>query len=103
MSKTESAMPDLDAATVEAEFEKILCQVGGILDAMFNGPPQGPQKRGIGFALLVFPFGGEVGRCNYISNANRADVIRMLREHLDSFDLESAQAAAPPAWPTPDA
>lgn len=32
------------------------------------------------FVLLVAPFGGEKGLANYISNANRKDIINFLRE-----------------------
>jgi hypothetical protein len=35
-----------------------------------------------GFFLLVFPF-NEKGRADYISNANRSDAIKVLRETAD--------------------
>ena len=41
-----------------------------------------------GFVLMVFPFGQEgkdIKRCNYISNANREDVITLLTEQLSYF------------------
>lgn len=38
---------------------------------------------GHGFLLLTFPFNGEGGnRLHYVSNGNRADTIKMLKEFL---------------------
>jgi hypothetical protein len=37
---------------------------------------------GLGFALIVFPFGGDTRMTNYISNAQRADMIKALEETL---------------------
>lgn len=44
-----------------------------------------PQINGLGFALLVFPF-NEPGMSNYISNAERKDMIKALREAADRFE-----------------
>lgn len=46
-------------------------------DGYFNGRKKGAD-RGVGGMLMVFPFGEDEGRCNYISNVARADVIRLL-------------------------
>jgi hypothetical protein len=36
---------------------------------------------------LVFPFGAEDGRCNYISNgADRRDIVTMLKEQIKRFE-----------------
>jgi len=40
-----------------------------------------------GFVLLVFPFYA-VGVTNYVSNANRQDVIKALREAANSLESE---------------
>lgn len=40
------------------------------LDETFNGDLRG-EARQVGFVLLVFPFGTEVGDCNYISNGSQ--------------------------------
>lgn len=37
---------------------------------------------GLGFALIVFPFGGDSRMTNYISNAQRVDMIKALEETL---------------------
>jgi hypothetical protein len=43
-------------------------------------------ERRNGFVLLVFPFRDQQGRCNYMSNADREDVVRLLREQLEHFE-----------------
>ena len=49
---------------------------GGIDDCLND---EGEKRNG--FVLLIFPFGAEVGRrTNYVSNANRRDVIIAMKE-----------------------
>jgi hypothetical protein len=36
-----------------------------------------------GFVLLCFPFDHEPGRMNYVSNANREDVLKVMQEFID--------------------
>lgn len=55
------------------------------MDHFFNGDLRG-EDRHTGFVLLVFPFGDGKGRANYISNANRADVVTLLKEQLARFE-----------------
>jgi|GEM_PF-2509148 len=57
---------------------------------------------GWGFALLVFPFGKE-GRMNYISNAERSDMVKAMKEFIARNDdpllaTPAPQAAEPVAW-----
>ena len=40
----------------------------------------------MGFMLLVFPFGGPDGVAHYVSNANREDMIKVLREKADVLE-----------------
>lgn len=40
---------------------------------------------GLGFCLLVFEFGKE-GRADYISNANREQMIQAMRENADALE-----------------
>lgn len=54
------------------------------LDRFFNGPDPGPDRK-TGFVLLTFAFGDQ-GRCNYISNAVRDDVVVLLKEQLARFE-----------------
>jgi hypothetical protein len=59
------------------------------LDDMFNGD-QEPKK--FAFVLLTAHFADyERGRVNYISNANRADIIAMMKELIARFEGRYAQ------------
>jgi hypothetical protein len=55
------------------------------LDSIFNGNKRG-SERGYGFVLMVFPFHGAIGNCNYISNGQRAQMIELLKEQLKRFE-----------------
>lgn len=39
-----------------------------------------------GFILMVFPVDDHGGRCNYMSNARREDVVTLLKEQLARFE-----------------
>lgn len=43
---------------------------------------------GYGFAVLVFPFGAAGQTAHYISNANRADMINVLRKKADVLEKQ---------------
>lgn len=45
----------------------------------------GKEVAGHGFALIVFPFGSP-GLSDYISNSNRRDMIKTLRETADRLE-----------------
>ena len=82
MSKTH----DLGSAPIEPKYAEMMKDVARAIDTFFNGSLRGPD-RPTGFVLLVFPFGEKEGRCNYISNgADRADIIKLLREQANRFD-----------------
>ncbi|MEJ6847490.1 hypothetical protein V3589_14880 [Sinorhizobium fredii] len=53
------------------------------VDEILNG--HGGRKKN-GFVLMVFPFNDHRGRCNYISNAQREDIIVLLKEQLARFE-----------------
>ncbi|MEH2525889.1 MULTISPECIES: hypothetical protein [unclassified Bradyrhizobium] len=56
------------------------------LDHLFNGDLRG-QERHTGFVLMVFRYGDEPGRCNYISNgADRNDVVTLMKEMIARFE-----------------
>jgi hypothetical protein len=42
--------------------------------------------RKIGFCLMMFNIGDGPGRCNYIANVNRDDVVVLLKEQLAYFE-----------------
>lgn len=61
------------------------------LDGLFNGDAKGHDRKN-GFVLLVFPFNGPEGqRTNYISNAERKDMIVALKEIVARFEGQSLQ------------
>lgn len=60
------------------ELEKICFMLGDSIRAEMNDASSGPP---IGFCLLLFDSGPD-GFLAYTSNANREDMIKLLREHL---------------------
>lgn len=80
-------MPNKDQlgdGPIEPQFATQMQAIAGALDNAFNG---GDLPRTTGFVLLVFPFGSEDGRCNYISNgADRDDIVRLFREQIARFE-----------------
>lgn len=68
-------------APIEGKLRDIMNRLARILDMVLNGEAKGAAREN-GFILLVFPFEGHEGRANYISNANRKDVVVMLKEQL---------------------
>ncbi len=80
---------DLGSGPIEPEYAEKMTEIAHVLDVLFNGPVRG-DKRQVGFVLLVFEYGEAGGRCNYISNgADRADIIKLLREQANRFDTET--------------
>ena len=57
---------------------KTATNIGGLIGKAL--PP------GWGFALLFFPFGAKAGRMNYISNAQRNDMLAALKELTARFE-----------------
>ncbi len=43
-----------------------------------------------GFFLVTFPFEGERGRYNYVSNARRQDIIEAMRELVIKFTADKS-------------
>ncbi len=60
------------------------------LDRAFNGDNRG-KDRSTGFVLLMFPFDAAEGaRTNYISNADRRDIVVALKEIVARFEGQPA-------------
>jgi len=77
---------------VEPRFRQMMNALASTIDEAFNGKAQGKDRKN-GFVLILFPFeepdkarSGEQARCNYISNANRQDVVVMLKEQIKRFE-----------------
>lgn len=80
---------ELGSGPVEEQYRAQMEAVASALDKAFNGDAKGPDKK-TGFVLLVFPYGDQSGRCNYISNgADRQDIIKLLREQANRFDEQT--------------
>lgn len=73
----------LGDAPIEPKLNETMNALARGVDNILNGNER-PKRNG--FILLVFPFEGHDGRCNYISNARREDVVVMLKEQLARFE-----------------
>jgi hypothetical protein len=82
-AETPAAPQTLGDAPVEAQFAEKMTAVARAVDEFLNGDVQ-PKPNG--FILMVFPFEGHEGRCNYMSNADRADVVTMLKHQIKRFE-----------------
>ncbi|WP_309086425.1 hypothetical protein [Chelativorans sp.] len=68
----------------------MLNKIAGGIDRSFNGEVR-PKK--VGFALLLFEFGKvEAGRMNWISNADRRDMIVALKEMVAQLEGRAGPA-----------
>jgi hypothetical protein len=84
-------MSRLGDAPIEAEYAQMMEAMARALDEMFNGPTK-DKNRKTGFVLLVFPFDGHEGRCNYISNgADRTDIVTLFKEQIKRFEGQAEQ------------
>lgn len=72
-------------APIEERFFVQMQAIASVLDEQLN-PALPRGQRTTGFVLLVFPFDSVRGRCNYVSNADRKDVVTMLKEQLAYFE-----------------
>lgn len=71
---------------IEPHYREQMNSMAQYLDRFFNGPAvDAPGGRKTGFVLMTFAF-GEQGRCNYISNANREDIVILLKEQIRRFE-----------------
>lgn len=82
----------LGDAPVDAEYHGRMEFLARQIDHLFNGDLRGQAKQ-VGFVLLVFPFNDHQGRCNYMSNAQREDVVVLLKEQIARFEADKASSA----------
>ncbi len=84
-------MTELGDGPIAQAYREKMNTLARFLDLTFNGDVS-PENRETGFVLLVFPFGEDDAstshRCNYISNANRRDVIKLMKEQVARFELQ---------------
>lgn len=72
---------------IEPKFIKQMNSLARVLDEYLNGTAKGRERKN-GFIVIVFPFDEvkEGGRANYISNAERKEVVIMLKEQIKRFE-----------------
>jgi hypothetical protein len=78
--------PTLGDAPIQQETRQVMNDLGTLINKCLN---QKGKPVDWGFILMVFKFGLNVEgthRCNYISNADRKDVIILLKEQLKRFE-----------------
>ena len=86
-------MPDektLGDAPIEDAYREQMNELAYLVDRFFNGSLKG-KDREVGFVLMVFDFKEHKNvnsRCNYISNAERSDVVKLLKEQIKRFESQ---------------
>jgi hypothetical protein len=84
-------MPQLNAigdAPIEPAFAIQMQAIGLALEEILNGKNTAPTARRVAFVLMAVrskDADGQ-GRCNYISNAGREEVMALLKEQLAIFN-----------------
>jgi hypothetical protein len=69
--------------------KRMLNTIAGVLDETFN---HGNKPKTTAFVLLVMPFDAPVGaRVNYVSNADRKDIVIMMKEVIARFEGQPEQ------------
>jgi len=76
----------LGDAPIEPIYIEKMNALAAVLDTILNGQKRGADRQ-TGFVLLVFPFGEQKGRANFISNgANRQDIVTLFKEMIARFE-----------------
>ena len=71
---------------IAEEYRDLMNDLAKNLDWLFNGESRGKDRK-TGFVLLVFPFGSDEGRCNFISNgADRREIVTLFKEMIARFE-----------------
>jgi hypothetical protein len=61
------------------------------IDQMINGPVPPDKPRRNGFCLMVFPLGSHMGCCNFISNANKSDLVALFKRQIARYEGQPEQ------------
>lgn len=70
-------------APIDPKLHEMMNALAHGIDEILNGKE---RPKTLGFVLMMFPFEDHGGRCNYISNAQRADIVIMLKEQIKRFE-----------------
>lgn len=84
--KDVSSKPTSGDAPIEPEFRDKMNKLARSLQTLFNGAGTRIKDSKVGFMLMVFHMETHEGRANYISNANREDVVTMLKHQIARFE-----------------
>lgn len=77
----------LGDAPVEERYHDQMTAVMQSLDEFLNGPKGPSYVKRTGIIIMMFPYGDESGRCNYMSNgADRRDVVTLMKEMISRFE-----------------
>lgn len=72
------------AAPIQSGYRQQLNDMAKVIDHTFNGDA---RPKTVGFAVLLFEFGKlKAGRMNWISNAERKDMIVALKEMVAQLE-----------------
>lgn len=63
----------------KADLDYLTMHMGQIIGSLLD-------KAGLGWVLIMVPFGGPGEWCSYISNGQRDDIIKMLRQCVDMLE-----------------
>lgn len=77
--------PTLGDQPIEPQFREMMNDLARDIDELINGDLEKRPRRN-GFVLLLFPLDGHEGRCNYISNGNREDIVTLFKEQIKRFE-----------------
>jgi hypothetical protein len=73
-------------APAEDRFKQTMIAIMKTVDEFMNGENCPPSERKVAIAMLMFPFGEDSGRCNYMSNGiDRRDMEKLLFEQAKRF------------------
>lgn len=87
---------DPDHKPIPPDFRETLNALAEVLDDYFNPSLPGlPRQRKVGFFLTCFNFDDQ-GRFNYISNADKLDVKRMMLDIAARIEAREKMDAAGP-------
>jgi hypothetical protein len=76
----------LGDAPVERQYVEQMTAVIQVVDELFNGPLRGANRK-TGIVMLVFAYGDDPGRCNFMSNgADRKDLVVLFKEMIARFE-----------------
>jgi len=81
----DNARKSLGDGPIQPDLIEVMNALARGLDKALNGDAKGNDRQN-GFVLLVFPFEGRDGRCNYISNGARHDIVTLMREQIARFE-----------------